>query len=166
MVIVANRNCKLTFIRLWAFLCPPLRFLTASSIADWSRRQRQLKGKNNPANVVLPTLIPLIDNVLTRFRQRNRLVYTTHGSQNQREELRVWVETEAISQDVLSEPMLELANYVLFSVFLQTAYPGKPLANPFSLSRHKIVHREFSTYGRESNVIRAFLILDFLSALE
>lgn len=127
---------------------------------------RQLKGRNNPANVVLPTLIPVIDYVLTRFRQRNGLAYTTHGSPNQREELRVWVETEATSQDVLSEPMLELANYVLFSVFLQTAYPGKPLATPFTMSRHKIVHGEFSTYGRKSNVIRAFLILDFLAALE
>lgn len=127
---------------------------------------RQAKPNTNPSNVVVPTLIAQIDGVLTKFRKRKGLVFKTHGSQNQLHELRVWFEAETTNQDVLSEQMLEVANYILFSILFQTASYGKPLANPFTLSRHKIMHGEFLTYGRRANAIRAFLILDFLAALE
>ncbi|MEW6126749.1 MAG: hypothetical protein AB1757_06900 [Acidobacteriota bacterium] len=127
---------------------------------------RRAKNRENPSNVVVPTLIAQIDGVLTRFRRQKGLVFKTHGAENQLQELRVWFEAEATNQDILSGHMLELVNYILFSILFQNARYGQPLTNPFTLSRHKIMHGEYLTYGRKANTIRAFLILDFLAHLE
>lgn len=123
---------------------------------------RHAKPNANPSNLVVPTLIAHIDGVLTKFRKQKGLKKDRLAIN----EIQVWFEAEAISQDILSEQMLEVANYILFSILFQTASYGKPLANPFTLSRHKIMHGEYLTYGRKANSIRAFLILDFLAALE
>lgn len=131
-------------------------------IRDCVSTLRQAKRNTNPANVIVPPLIAQIDGVLTKFRKQKGFTKDNCPIH----ELRVWFEAEATSQDILSEQMLELANYVLFSVLFQTARYGKPLANPFTLSRHKIMHGEYLTYGRRANAIRAFLILDFLAALQ
>lgn len=74
--------------------------------------------------------------------------------------------TSAVNQNIMTESMLELTNYIFFEVLFQSAYHDQPLGNPYTFSRHKIMHGEFLTYGRKDNVIRAFLILDFLAALK
>jgi hypothetical protein len=127
---------------------------------------RNAKLRINTSNVVLPTLIAQIDGVLTGYRKKKGFTFTSKKAKKQLEQLKAWVETEAVNQDVMSEPMLELTNYIFFEVLFQSAYHGQPLENPYTFSRHKIMHGEFLTYGRRDNVIRAFLILDFLAALK
>jgi hypothetical protein len=125
---------------------------------------RDAKGRSNPCNVALPTLIAQIDGVLTKFRKQKGFNFS--GKKKQMEELKPWFETETTNQNVLSPQMLDLANYLFFEILFQSANHGQPLANPFTFSRHKIMHGEYLTYGRKDNTIRAFLILDFLAALK
>ena len=135
-------------------------------IKDCVSALKDANRRSNPCNVVLPTLIAQIDGALTKFKNQKGFSFSAKKSKNHLEELKTWFEAEATNQDVLSPRMLDLANYLFFEILFQSAYLGQPLGNPFTFSRHKIMHGEYLTYGRKDNTIRAFLILDFLAALK
>ena len=112
---------------------------------------------NHPANVVLPNLMAQIDGVLTQFRRERGL---------NRAALEKGLETAALQEKVLELSFVEIANYVIFDILFQKAWTGKPLETPFLLSRHKTLHGEYVEYGNIEDMLRAFLILDFLAALK
>jgi hypothetical protein len=135
-------------------------------IKDCVSALKDANRRSNPCNVVLPTLIAQIDGALTRYKKQKGFNLSTKKPKKHLEELKTWFEAEAADQDVLSPRMLDLANYLFFEILFQSAYHGQPLGNPFTFSRHKIMHGEYLTYGRKDNTVRAFLILDFLAALK
>lgn len=59
----------------------------------------------------------------------------------------------------------ELAATLVTNYLFQKSQYGEPLDTPYSFSRHKIMHGEYTNYGKIEHVIRAFMILDFLSWL-
>jgi hypothetical protein len=135
-------------------------------IKDCVSALKNANRRSNPCNVVLPTLIAQIDGALTKFKTQKGFNLSAKKPKKHLEELKTWFEAETTNQDVLSRRMLDLANYLFFEILFQSAYHGQPLGNPFTFSRHKIMHGEYLTYGRKDNTIRAFLILDFLAALK
>jgi hypothetical protein len=127
---------------------------------------KNAKKKDNPANVLIPTLIAQIEGIAIAYRKKKGFKFTANKQKERQQEWRLWFVSETTNQAVLSQQMLELTNYIFFDVLFQTAIPGQPLDNPFTFSRHKIQHGEFFRYGRKDNLIRAFLVLDFLAALK
>jgi hypothetical protein len=115
------------------------------------------EGRYNPSNVVLPTLIAQIDGILTDYLQQTGI------GRADREEWKRW--KEQFKSHTADQYLPDLANEVILDLLFQRALPGQPLATPFTFSRHKIMHGEYTRYGRIDNAIRAILILDFLSQL-
>lgn len=110
----------------------------------------------NPSNVILPTLITQVDGILSDFARQ-------FGIRTKRKDKRKWDEDfRNISNYDKDDESLGLGNDVLLDILFQTAYPEQLLKTPFSFNRHKILHGEFTKYGRLDNTLRAFLILDFL----
>jgi len=122
-------------------------------------------GRYNASNIVLPTLIAQIDGILTKYmeqKQIDRWVETQKGVRQDRQwksKLRAQIANQ-YSLDLFS-----LTSDILLDVLFQKALPGQPLKVPFTFSRHKVMHGEYTRYGRIDNTFRAFLILDFLSGL-
>jgi len=116
---------------------------------------RNAKAGYNPSNIVLPSLIAQIDGIRIEFMNRNGLSF--------RAEENVW--KGWFKGQIPNQKLLDLANDIFLNILFQRAQPGKPLENPFTFSRHKIMHGEYLRYGRIDNTIRAFLILDFLATI-
>lgn len=133
---------------------------------DCVKTLQNSKGKYNPSNVVLPTLIAQIDGLLTEYVKMKGI--TTDG--------RKWKDSSGKSLRNREEGykllpssqayLSELPNYIILEILFQTAWPGQELNIPSTFSRHKIMHGEYTNYGRIENTIRAFMILDFLNYLE
>jgi len=70
----------------------------------------------------------------------------------------VWKDTYA-PEDVFSS----ITNDIILDVLFAKVYPGESIKTPINFSRHKIMHDEWLDYGTKYNVIRTFLILDFLN---
>ena len=121
----------------------------------------------NPSNVVLPALIAQIDGIITdfiekkgfKFDKKRRGWIDPNGN-----ELSVKTAYKSINTDF--DSISEYPNTILFDVLFQSAFHGDELKILPSFSRHKIMHGESINYGEIENVIRAFMILDFLSYLE
>lgn len=116
---------------------------------------RNAKGKYNPSNIVLPTLIAQIDGIRIEFMNQNRLSFWTKDK-----DWKGWFKGQTPNQK-----LLDMANDIFLNILFQRSQPGKPLETPFTFNRHKIMHGEYLRYGRIDNTIRAFLILDFLATL-
>ncbi len=114
---------------------------------------KHAKKKYNPSNVVLPVLIAQIDGIRLEFMNRNGLSFRIRDED--------W--KEFFKNQIPEHPLLELANWIFIDILFQKAFPGQPLKTPFIFNRHKIMHGETLRYGRIDNVIRTFLILDFLA---
>ena len=121
----------------------------------------------NPSNIVLPALIAQIDGVLLdiiknhgfQFNIEKKCWETLSGEKIQ------WVEAYKSIETNL-EFISVHSNYLILDVLFQKAYHGDQLIILPTFSRHKIEHGESLDYGKIENVIRAFLILDFLSYIE
>lgn len=125
-------------------------------------------GKYNASNIVLPTLIAQIDGILTEYmgqKQIPRYTLTRRGRIRQDRQWKSKFRAQTVNQ-YFSDASLALANDILLDVLFQTALPGQPLKTPFTFNRHKVMHGEYTQYGRIDNTLRAFLILDFLSELQ
>jgi hypothetical protein len=109
----------------------------------------------NTSNVVLPVLIAQIDGILTDYGHQKGLYRKENDWKNKFR--------NQITNPMLFESSIDLANEVLLDLLFQKSIPGKPLSIPFTFNRHKIMHGENTKYGRTTNVIRALLIIDFLS---
>jgi hypothetical protein len=115
------------------------------------------KGQYNPSNVIIPTLIAQIDGIIADYLQQEGVNWSD------REERKRW--KEHFKPHTADQYLPDLANEVILNLLFQKAWPGQSLSTPFTFSRHKIMHGEYTRYGRIDNTIRAFLILDFLSQL-
>lgn len=113
----------------------------------------RMKGNHfNPSNLVIPTLIAQIEGILKEFMKKMELSWK-----------RKWKEDwDKLLKEQNSNQLYEVANDIFLDILFQKSIPGKPLENPFTFNRHKIMHGEYIKYGRIDNTIRAFLILDFL----
>jgi hypothetical protein len=127
---------------------------------------KQADGRYNASNIVLPTLIAQIDGILTKYMEQKRIPrYVTQNGRVLPD--RQWKSKfRAQTANQYSSDLLLLTPDILLDVLFQNALPGHPLKVPFTFSRHKVMHGEYTRYGRIDNTFRAFLILDFLSELQ
>jgi hypothetical protein len=113
--------------------------------------------KYNPANVIIPTLIAQIDGVSIEF-----LFRTSGVSRDRNGELKRRLTSRLERASYLDKHLLLIAEY-FFDVLFQRSLFGEPLQSQTTFSRHKIQHGEFLEYGSIENVIRAFMMLDYLA---
>ena len=113
----------------------------------------------NVANVVLPTIIVQIDGIINDYLNDNNQQHMGYRARNKH------LDKYPIPFD-LSHNLDEAAKDVFLNVLFQNADTGAPLANPFYFNRHKILHAEFIKYGKESYLVRAFMLLDILASLK
>ncbi len=118
-----------------------------------------------PSTLIVPTLIAQIDGIQSEFLLNNNFKYDVFRFEHEitgkkMKKMKAWkyaYEPEDVFSDIINDIILD----VLFA----TAIPGKPIKTPINFSRHKIMHGERLDYGTKYNVIRTFLILDFLHDL-
>ena len=134
-------------------------------LRDCVQTLRAGKGKFNACNVVLPTLIAQVDGIGSDFLKTKG--YTPNKTRWKDLSSGKLVSTKkGLQNTIVVEDLYEEATYILLDVLFQTAYPGQQLSIGRSFSRHKILHGEALRYGTIDNVVRAFLILDWLSDLK
>jgi hypothetical protein len=109
----------------------------------------------NPSNIIIPALLSQIDGILSDYSAKK-------GIQRKAKDWKIEFRKN-VNNNQLVEYSMELANELLLEYLFQKSIPGKPLENPFSFNRHKIIHGEIIKYGRIDNSIRSFLIIDYLS---
>lgn len=124
-----------------------------------------LKNDDNnfkPPFLIVPTLVAQIEGIEHELMKKREL-YPQGGR---------WFDTDqnnvTRSQFYENEDMdliLNSAKSILLEVFYKSVYPGGSLNSPINFNRHKIAHGELLNYGTKYNVIRSFLILDFLIRL-
>jgi len=121
----------------------------------------------NPSNVIVPALIAQIDGIITDFIEKKGFNFDKTKKKwisPEGEEFSVKKAFKSIKTDL--DSITEYPNTILLNVLFQSAFHGDDLKVLPSFSRHKIMHGESIDYGKIENVIRIFLILDFLSHLE
>lgn len=127
------------------------------------------KGTNASA-VVLPTLISQIDGFLTDYLEFHGIPFKTsyddfvQGGKVKKQGRKS--QFKANLPHTLSRDLDELAMDVLLNVLFQGSRRGQPLGTPFNFNRHKVMHGESLKFGRKDYVVRAFMVLDFLSQLK
>lgn len=133
-------------------------------LRDCSKLLEQRRRNFNSCTFILPVLISQIDGIkhdlLVRHGLSPRNTKWQDGDGNNVN----W--KDYLRNTVVVDEMDDLASELLLAVLFQTAYPGVPLKNATSFNRHKILHGESTNYGRIDNVIRAFMLIDFLAAIE
>lgn len=112
--------------------------------------------KYNCSNIIIPTLIAQIDGIRIEFMKNFGLSFWSKDKK--------W--KELFINQVPDFKLEELANDIFLNILFQQSQPGQPLETPFTFSRHKIMHGEELNYGTIDNVIRGFLIIDFLDNLD
>ena len=124
------------------------------------------KLKINYANIVLPTLIIQIDGLISDFLLANNLswgsLYEDKTYRNSSKKGRKTLIREN-SPEVMDSELDSLANDIFLDILFQSSQIGRPLKTPFNFNRHKIIHGENTRYGRKDYLIRALLIIDFIS---
>lgn len=125
----------------------------------------------NVANVVLPTLISQIDGALTDYLNSRNLQWDCDyddcidSKTGKVKKIGRKTQFKSLRPKVLTTQLDDLANDIFLNILFQRSQKGKPLITPFNFNRHKIIHGESVKYGRKDYVVRAFMILDFLSYL-
>lgn len=146
--------------------CNPLFKQRMKILKDCVKTLQKSKGKYNPSNVVLPTLIAQIDGILSDYIEMKGIV---NEGKKWKDPTGKQLKNKEEGYKSLSPNQtyaFELPNYILLEILFQNAWRGQELTIPTTFSRHKIMHGEYIRYGRMENTIRAFMILDFLSYLE
>ena len=115
-----------------------------------------------PPYLVVPTLMTQIDGIEQELMKKNQL---TPFRGNWRDKDDKTVTRADFYADENGGLILSSAKSILLEVLYQNAYPGCSLNSPINFNRHKIAHGELLNYGTKYNVIRSFLILDFLIRL-
>jgi len=133
---------------------------------------KQAQGKKiNETNVVLPTIIIQIDGILTDYLDLNNIQWEVlyddclDKKGNVRRTGRKDQFRRYKSKSIM-DPLYNLAIDIFLNILFQKSQKGQPLKTPFNFNRHKIIHGESIKYGRKNYLIRAFLVLDFLSHLK
>lgn len=118
---------------------------------------RKLPRNINGTTVVLPTVISQIDGAFHDF------IPLASRTENYRRKKQAF---ESAFTSILGTDLDGLFTDILLNKLFQSANLGQPLAVPFNLNRHKILHGEFLEYGKKEYLIKAFLVLDFLAHLK
>ena len=124
---------------------------------------KSAKGRNNPSNLIIPTLIAQTDGIQSDFMKQSGLQYDIGKRVWKDRSDKIIDKKKWLKSQTLNSELLDMAYDVLLNILFQGANPREPLKTPFTFNRHKILHGEYLRYGRIDNTIRAFLILDFLS---
>ena len=151
----SNNNYKELMDLVSSWKSNPLFQKRTKILSDCVTTLQVSKREFNASNVVLPTLISQIEGILNSYVKKVGI------KRKGNKEWAIEFRNKTKDDDFLE--FTELANDVLLDILFQGANEGKPLKTPFTFSRHKILHGEFTKYGRLDNVLRAFLILDFLN---
>lgn len=123
-----------------------------------------LKNNNDtikPPYLVVPTLVTQIEGIEHELMKKSGLTpkggrwFDNANNNVSRAEFYEYEEEE-------ENFILSSAKSILLEVLYQKAYPGGSLDVPINFNRNKIAHGELLNYGTKYNVIRCFLLLDFL----
>lgn len=134
---------------------------------------------NNAANVVVPTLITLIEGIMCDYLEMHGLYWDLLDKPY----VYGWIDPKTMDflkdkngknlkpKDIIKDlkpktmPSLldELASELSFDILFQKAFRGESPEIKILFNRHKIMHGENIYYGRQDYMIKAFLILDFLA---
>lgn len=149
-------------------------FLDCVEILKVSKTRKRI----NPSTIILPVLIAQIDGITFEYAKSKGLTMNKLRPENKSGEKIdnfkwIW---ELPCRDIPNMNALRMLQEFLFSRALPSGQkdpkknsetPNKVKLRPFfKFSRHKIMHGENYEYGNIDNVLRTFLILDFLSYLE
>lgn len=124
----------------------------------------------NSANLIVPTLIPQIEGIQMEFMKLNGLyidygiVYKSDGELLKDESGNKMDKKSYFRQLTLNNEYYDIMNDVFLDVLFKKTKPREDCTS-INFSRNKILHGESTSYGRRKNMIRCFMILDFLSEL-
>lgn len=124
----------------------------------------------NSANLIVPTLIPQIEGIQMEFMKLNGLyidygiVYKSDGELLKDESGNKIDKKSYFRQLTLNNEYYDIMNDVFLDVLFKKTKPREDCTS-INFSRNKILHGESTSYGRRKNMIRCFMILDFLSEL-
>lgn len=141
-------------------------------------RVNKQNNKINPARIILPSLIAQIDGITSEYAKNNGLIVNKTRWQDSSGQVvskfdSIWNQLCYDSSEIFTIRMLE--EYLFGKAFpYGQKNPDKNNENPkkvklrpfFQFSRHKIMHGEDLKFGTIDNVLRAFLLLDFLANLK
>lgn len=97
----------------------------------------------NPSYLIVPSLITQIDGIEHEFLDE------------------IGMKREDFLSNC-SDSLSESAKEIFLEVLYEKVYPKGSISHPINFSRHKIVHGEHTNGFTKFNIIRCFLILDFI----
>ena len=124
----------------------------------------------NSANLIVPTLIPQIEGIQMEFTKLNGLsidygiVYKSNGKSLKDDSGKKMDKKSYFRQVTVNNEFYDLINDVFLDVLFKKTKPREDCTS-INFSRNIILHGESTSYGRRKNMIRCFMLLDFLSEL-
>lgn len=109
----------------------------------------------NYYTVVIPPLLSQIDAIFSQILAQNNVNIERMNYRNKKTQF------SALEVNNFDAELQSLIKEFFLYVLFESTESGR--MTRYSFNRHKILHGEYVTYGRKDNVLRAFLILDFLS---
>lgn len=135
---------------------------------DCVKAVREAKGKYNAANVVLPALIAQIDGILTDFGARkgvpNPGARDGRGDNQPEGDFAKWLQ-----QHTQDGYYADLGNDLLLNCLFHLTRrrrDRKPIEPPYRYNRHKVLHGQYIHYGKMPDLLRTFLVLDYLEQFQ
>ena len=112
--------------------------------------------RRNYCTVVLPPLLAQIDGIFSQILEKNGIdIKELRGYREKKNKF------SQIDRKIIDEELQNLIEDIFLNILFERAEYGN--MTTYTFNRHKILHGEYLRYGRKDNVLRAFLILDFLS---
>lgn len=115
----------------------------------------------NPSYLIVPTLVPQIEGIQTEFMISNGLKRLSENQWKDDNGQKIF-RSEFFDMQCDGMTSLESAKDIFFNVLFESVWHGDPVSYPVTFNRHKIAHGEHINYGTKYNIIRAFLMIDFL----
>lgn len=157
-----DNNCKELDIWFNKWSCNPLFDKRIDIIKDCINAIKNKDETIHFPNIIIPSLICQIEGIQTDYMVSNGVrfkkmhAYDPNGNQIKKKEYFRTYTSDNKFYDAMNE-------YFLDVLFQETYYGEECTTTDFS--RNKILHGENTDYGRNDNMIRCFMILDFLSEL-